>query len=127
MILDVRQRRLMNGIKINPHMLRLVFLARSHFALSGRSFSRVHTISAALTQRAAALGPRAHALVLREVKPQPAVSYRAGYVTQVVHQVSTQRTVQQGVPQRGRRAKDVSCHGGDKADPGKNEPSLARL
>lgn len=97
----------------------------SHF--SGCSFSCTHTILAALTQRAAALGPWAHALVLQEVKPQPIVPYRAGYVTQVVHQVSTQRTVQQGISQRGRRAKDVSCHDGDKADPGRNEPSLARL
>lgn len=51
-----------------------------------------------LTQCAAALGARAHALVLREVEPQPVIPYGAGDVTQVVHQVPAQRTVQQGVP-----------------------------
>lgn len=65
-----------------------------------------------LTQRAAALGARAHTLVLREVEPQPVVPYGAGDVTQVVHQVPTQRTVQQGVPQGGQRAKNIGGHGG---------------
>lgn len=64
-----------------------------------------------LTQCTAALRARAHTLVLREVEPQPVIPYGAGDVTQVVHQVSAQRTVQQGVPQRRRRAKNITGHG----------------
>lgn len=54
-----------------------------------------------LTQWVGALRPRASTMVLREIKSQLAVSYRAGHVTKVLDQVSTQRTVQQGIPQWG--------------------------
>ncbi len=53
-----------------------------------------HEAARLLTQPHGVLRPRASALVLWEVKPQRVVSYGLGDVSKVLHQVSTQRTVQ---------------------------------
>lgn len=63
-----------------------------------------------LTLSAGALG--LSALVLWEVEPQRAVPQRLGDLAQIVHQVPAQRVVQQGIPQRGRRAEVVPRHRG---------------
>lgn len=65
-----------------------------------------------LTQGAGAL--RLGALVLGEVEPQRAVPQGVGDLPQIVHQIPTQRVVQQGIPQRGRRAEVVPRHHGSK-------------
>lgn len=64
-----------------------------------------------LTQCNGALGPQTSALVLWEIKPQRVVSYGLRDVTKIVHQVPTQRTVQEGVPQWGRGTVKIPRHG----------------
>lgn len=74
---------------------------------------------AVLTQGAGALG--LGALVLWEVEAQRAVPQSLGDLAQIVHQVSAQRVVQQGVPQRGGRAEVVPRHRGAETD-GRKRP-----
>lgn len=75
-----------------------------------------------LTQCDGALGPWTRAPVLREVKSQRVVSYGLGDLPKILHQVSAQGAVQEGIPQGGRGAIEIPCHGGDKRD-----SSLTRL
>lgn len=86
-----------------------------------------HMAAQPLTKCDGALRPRASALVHGEIESQRVVTDGLGDVTEILHQVSTQRTVQQGIPQWGRGAKEIPCHGGDQAKPGRNNPSLTRL
>lgn len=41
---------------------------------------------------------------------------------EILHQVSTQRTVQQGIPQWGWWAEEIPRHGGDQGRHGKEQP-----
>lgn len=83
---------------------------RKHFECA---FVRISTpfITRQLTQCDGALGLRTGTLVLWEIKAQSLIPDGLGDVVKILHEVSAQRAVQEGVPKWGRGAVEIPCHG----------------